>query len=90
MAVCWHPKFPILAVATDAAVVEYDAISGCRRNFVESSGSPIKLRYTQDGSHIILLTKVGRWKRGFRERLRVSMLHHSGGLLACVLSLGLS
>jgi len=57
MVICWHPKYPILAVATTSAVAEYDAISGCRRNSVESSGSPVKLRYTSDGANIILLTK---------------------------------
>lgn len=54
---CWHPVHPILAVATTTAVVEYDALSGCRRNYVESSGSPAQLHYTPDGSHILLLTK---------------------------------
>lgn len=53
----WHPKYPILAVATSTAVVEYDALSGCRRNFVESTGSPVKLRYTPNGDHLLLLTK---------------------------------
>jgi hypothetical protein len=38
-------------------VVEYDAVSGCRRNFVESTGSPVKLRYTPNGDHLVLLTK---------------------------------
>ncbi len=46
-----------MAVATSTAVVEYDAVSGCRRNFLESAGSPVKLRYTPNGDHLVLLTK---------------------------------
>jgi hypothetical protein len=48
----------VLAVATDEAVVEYDAPSGCRRFHLESSGSPAQLQYSPDGNHLILLTKV--------------------------------
>ena len=55
---CWHPTLPVLAVATDEAVVEYDAPSGCRRFHLESSGSPAQLQYSSDGNHLILLTKV--------------------------------
>lgn len=47
----------VLAVATNAAVVEYDAASGCRRAMVDCDGSPVKLMYTQDGSYLILLTR---------------------------------
>lgn len=55
---CWHPYFPVLAVATNAAIVEYDAVSGCRRNMVDCDGIPVKLQYSFDGSYIVLLTKV--------------------------------
>lgn len=55
---CWHPFLDILAVATNSAVVEYDAISGCRMNMVDCDGSPVKLRYTLDGNYLILLTRV--------------------------------
>jgi len=69
--ITWHPKYPILAVATSTAVVEYDAVSGCRRNYVESTGSPVKLRYAPNGDHLLLLTKernitswsTSTWKR---------------------------
>jgi len=56
---CWHPYFPVLAVATNAAIVEYDAVSGCRRNMVDCDGIPVKLQYSFDGSYIVLLTRVG-------------------------------
>jgi hypothetical protein len=56
--ISWHPKKPILAIATTSAVVEYDAVSGCRRNVVEVIGTPMKLKYTQDGNSLILLTRV--------------------------------
>jgi hypothetical protein len=55
---CWHPHLPILAVATNAALVEYDAVSGCRRNMVDCDGSPVKLQYTLDGEYLVLLTRV--------------------------------
>ena len=55
---CWHPYFPVLAVATNAAIVEYDAVSGCRRNMVDCDGAPVKLQYSFDGSYIVLLTRV--------------------------------
>lgn len=55
---CWHPTLQVLAVATNAAVVEYDALSGCRRNMVDCDGSPVKLRYTANGEYLILLTRV--------------------------------
>lgn len=55
---CWHPTLQVLAVATNAAVVEYDALSGCRRTMVDCDGSPVKLKYTADGEYLILLTRV--------------------------------
>ena len=55
---CWHPFLDILAVATNTAVVEYDAISGCRMNMVDCDGSPVKLRYSLDGNYLVLLTRV--------------------------------
>ena len=54
---CWHPRLNVLAVATNAAVVEYDAVSGCRRAMVDCDGSPVKLMYTPDGQYLILLTR---------------------------------
>lgn len=53
----WHPVLNVLAVATNAAVVEYDAVSGCRRSMVDCDGSPVKLMYTPDGKYLILLTR---------------------------------
>ena len=53
----WHPTLNVLAVATNAAVVEYDAASGCRRAMVDCDGSPVKLMYTPDGGYLILLTR---------------------------------
>lgn len=55
---CWHPYLDILAVATNTAIVEYDAVSGCRMNMVDCDGSPVKLRYTLDGQYLVLLTRV--------------------------------
>lgn len=57
LVIAWQPKYPILAVATSSSVSEYDAVSGCRRNQVESNGSPIQLRYSSDGSYLVLLTR---------------------------------
>ena len=53
----WHPTLNVLAVATNAAVVEYDAVSGCRRAMVDCDGSPVKLMYSPDGAYLILLTR---------------------------------
>lgn len=54
----WHPTLEILAVATNVSVVEYDAVSGCRRNMVDCEGSPVKLQYSARGEYLVLLTKV--------------------------------
>lgn len=54
----WHPELPVLAVATNVSIVEYDAISGSRRNMVDCQGSPVKLQYSASGEYIVLLTRV--------------------------------
>jgi hypothetical protein len=55
----WHPTRQRLLTASTAAVVEYDAVSGSRRNLVEVVGTPLGLAYTPSGGVVILLTKVG-------------------------------
>ena len=56
----WHPSRQRLLTATTAAVVEYDAVSGARRNLVEVVGTPLRLAYTPSGGAVVLLTKVRR------------------------------
>jgi hypothetical protein len=55
----WHPTRQCLLTASTAAVVEYDAVSGARRNLVEGTGTPLHVTYTPNGSGVVLLTKVG-------------------------------
>lgn len=55
----WHPTRQRLLTASTAAVVEYDTVSGARRNLVEVTGTPLRLSYTPSGSAVVLLTKVG-------------------------------
>lgn len=43
---------------TPTALVEYDAVSGTRRNLVELSGTPLRCAYTPSGAAVVLLTKV--------------------------------
>lgn len=59
----WHPTRQRLLVASPVAAVEYDAVSGARRNLVEVAGTPLHVTYTPSGSAIILLTKVGLGRR---------------------------
>lgn len=54
----WHPTRQRLLTASTAAVVEYDAVSGSRRNLVELSGTPLAVTYTPSGNAVILLSKV--------------------------------
>ena len=56
----WHPTRQRLLTASTAAVVEYDAVSGSRRNLVEVTGTQLGLAYTPSGAAVILLTKVRR------------------------------
>ena len=53
----WHPTKQRLVAATTAAVVEYDAVSGTRRNLAEVTGTPLRLAYTPSGGAVVLLTK---------------------------------
>lgn len=54
----WHPNRQRLLAATGVAVVEYDAVSGARRNLVEAPGTPLRVAYTPSGSGVVLLTKA--------------------------------
>ncbi len=55
----WHPAKQRLVAVTPTALVEYDAVSGTRRNLAEVSGTPLRCAYTPSGAAVVLLTKVG-------------------------------
>lgn len=59
----WHPAADRLLTASTAALVEYDAVSGARRNLVEPGGLPLRVRYTPSGGAVVLLTRVRRDER---------------------------
>ncbi|PSC69692.1 Transducin WD40 repeat-like superfamily [Micractinium conductrix] len=67
----WHPAADRLLTASTAALVEYDAVSGARRNLVEPGGLPLRVRYTPSGGAVVLLTReraiyawsTNSWKR---------------------------
>lgn len=58
----WHPTRQRLLAASTAAAVEYDAVSGARRNLVEVTGTPLRVCYTPNGGAVVLLTKVRAWE----------------------------
>lgn len=68
---CWHPRDPVLAVAVGEAVVEYDALSGCRRHLAEAPGVILELRYSHDANSLVALTQervvvewsMANWRR---------------------------
>lgn len=67
----WHPTRQRLLTASTAAAVEYDAVSGARRNLVEVTGTPLRVCYTSSGGAVVLLTKVRAWEG--RPQARVSV-----------------
>jgi hypothetical protein len=56
----WHPTRQRLLTASTAAVVEYDTVSGARRNLVETGVTPLRVLYTPNGGAVVMLTKVSR------------------------------